>query len=757
MCKAEGEFRMTMAGAKQRIQERLRGGQGIRQTFENALVLLLLLVPRRWCAGWVRRRIAERIYDCAAAEVFLYKSGRAALRGLMEALRTASSDRHVAYVPDYVCNVVGDACRAAGFATVEYATDERCLPKWKELEERVRQDTAPVVVLCSLFGSVPAQAPEAVALEQANSRIFIVADECQNLMPDSPIKARANRAVVFSFNDKTCPGVMGGGVVCPGGGGLAPVFAKGKMLRRILCSTALFRQWLLRVGREAAHMVRLTWSLPISYRASDGLEFSTGLRPHYDLVAEPIYKLSAVRAWVSLLFLESYRRFRIENARALRSGLDGLQVGLDLASAQTGPPFLPVMPGANPLPATFPAPVKAAYGRSVTQAAASRHWIALKTNTPYVRYEIRDLVVAQLTSRHAITDNRILHGMARTAEAAGYQSVVMGPARGNEMCGQIHLLACPVLRDEQRASHAGLLIRLLRGAVKSQYSLFQIHDPDLVPVGLILKLLGRHVIYDVHDDYEASFRVRFRARGWIGRWFASGWGWFERNAARRFDGVVVADRHLAQKFFRCKPVILGNYPRLDFTPAAAADHEPTFNLIYVGGVTRERGLEMALKALRLLPMPTLRLHIIGTSRETDLLEMLKADPRVVMHGRVAWTELHRHYVHAHVGLAFYQPLESFLYYPGENAVKVVEYMAAGIPVLCSNFPGLKTFVEDSGCGLVVPPDDPEAIAAKIRSLIDNAELRRKLGATGRRLFESEYNWEKHEGKLVELYRRIFRQ
>jgi glycosyltransferase involved in cell wall biosynthesis len=739
------------------IRERLRWGQVPRHAFEDALTALLLLVPRRISIAWIRRRIAQRVYGCSAAEVFLYKSGRAALRGLMQSLRTASSARRVAYVPDYVCNVVGEACRTAGFTTVEYASDERCLPVWKKLEALIESDEAPVVLLCSLFGSVPALAPEATTLAQLNPRIFIVADECQNLVPNSPVKARENRAVIFSFNDKTCPGLMGGGMVCSADSHLTPFLEKATAWRRFLCSIALFRQWLLRIGQESMHMLRLAGRRPFSYPIPDRLEFSTCLRPHYDLVAESIYKLSAARAWVSLLFLESYRRFRIENGRVLQSCLQSLPVDFTLPSARTDPPFLPFLPDDAARSITFPAPVKAAYGKSETQPAAWRNLLALKTNTSYVRYEARARVVVQLTSRHAITDNRILHGMARSAEDAGYQSVVMGPALETSSLGPIQLQACPVLRKDRPLSQVGLWIRLLSGALKSRYPLFQIHDPDLLPVGLILKLFGRRVIYDVHDDYEASFKDRLRTRGGLRRFVPGAWWWFERNAARAFDGVVVADRHLAQKFARCKPVIQGNYPRLNFTPRANAEGQDTFNLIYVGGVTRERGLEMILKALQLLPLPALRLHIIGTSRETDLLDRLRADPRVVLHGRVAWTELHHYYVHAHIGLALYQPLESFLYYPGENAVKVIEYMAAGIPVLCSNFPGLKTFVEDSGCGQVVQPDDPAAIAAALQQWIENPDLRRKLGANGRRLFETEYHWEKHEHKLVDLYLRIFLQ
>lgn len=736
---------MATLPKKRAIIERLRWTRVGRGICEEAWTAGGCLLPGTRAA--VRRRIAQGVYGCRESEVFLYKSGRAALRGLLEGLRSACPERRMAFVPDYVCNVVGEACRAAGFAVTEYPTDDQCRPDWQTLEESVRREAAPVVVLCSLFGSVPALAPEAAALEQANPRTFIVADECQNLVPHSPVKPQARRAVVFSFNDKTCPGVMGGGVACSADSGVAPAFARAPLARRVLCSVALAYRWVSGMLRNTSQTVRLAPGKEPRYAAPDAPEFSTCLRPHYDLAPEPIYLLSAARARVSLRFLGEYRHLRIENALALRAGLD-----VDEAAAQAGAPFLPVAAPGNPAARPFPAPVKAAYGRTAHAVAASHRRVALKINGPHVRYEIREMAVAQLTSRHAITDNRILHGMARTADACGYRSLILGPAAEDSAYGAIELKACPVLKTGRRSPHVWLLARLFAGALRCGARTFQIHDPDFLPVALLLKLGGRRIIYDVHDDYQASFRDRFRNRPWLRNWFPALWWAFEKCAARAFDGVVTADQHLARKFERCRPVILRNYPRLDFTPMADAEGEATFNLIYVGGMTRERGVGMALEALRRLPMPELRLHVVGTEREGELLEQLKADPRVVLHGRVAWTDLHRLYVKAHLGLALYQPLAGFVTI--DHSVKIVEYMAAGLPILCADFPGLKKFVEEAGCGWTVASDDPDAIAAQIKRLVDHPELRRQMGAAGRRLFETAYHWERHERELADLYEKV---
>lgn len=735
---------MSTTTNKREIFERLRWNRVGRGIWEEACTAAGCLLPGTRAA--VRRRIAQDVYGCREADVVLYKSGRAALRGLMEGLRSACPERRTAFVPDYVCNVVGEACRAAGFAVAEYPTDDRCRPDWTALEECVRREPAPVVVLCSLFGSVPVLAPEAAALDQANPRTFIVADECQNLVPDSPVKPRANRAVVFSFNDKTCPGVMGGGVVCSPDFGVTPAFARAPFARRVLCSVALAYRWVSGMLRDVLHALRLAVGRCPRYAVPDAPEYSTCLRPHYDLAPEPIYRLSAARARVSLRSLEDYRRIRIANAGALQAGLD-----VDAAAAQAGAPFLPVAASGDPAARHFPAPVKAAYGRTAHAAIPCRP-PAVKVNVPHVRYEIRAAAVAQLTSRHAITDNRILHCMARTADACGYRSLILGPATEDDALGTIELKACPVLKAGRRPPYVWVLVRLFAGALRCGARTFQIHDPDFLPVALLLELCGRRIIYDVHDDYQASFQDRFLTRPWMRGWFPALWWAFEKNAARAFDGVVTADQHLAKKFERCGPVILRNYPRLDFTPPADAAGEETFNLIYVGGVTRERGVGMALEALQRLPMPNLRLHVVGTGREGELLEKLKADPRVVLHGRVPWADLHAHYMKAHVGLALYQPRAGFV--TVDHSVKIVEYMAAGLPVLCADFPGLKKFVEEAGCGWTVASDDPDAIAAKLRELIDHPELRRRMGAAGRRLFETDYNWDRHERDLVALYERV---
>jgi glycosyltransferase involved in cell wall biosynthesis len=71
----------------------------------------------------------------------------------------------------------------------------------------------------------------------------------------------------------------------------------------------------------------------------------------------------------------------------------------------------------------------------------------------------------------------------------------------------------------------------------------------------------------------------------------------------------------------------------------------------------------------------------------------------------------------------------------------VEAMASGIPVIASRIGGLPYTVTDGVTGLLFEPGDAVDLARKIGRLLDNAELRRRMGLAGRKRFEEDFVWE----------------
>lgn len=82
---------------------------------------------------------------------------------------------------------------------------------------------------------------------------------------------------------------------------------------------------------------------------------------------------------------------------------------------------------------------------------------------------------------------------------------------------------------------------------------------------------------------------------------------------------------------------------------------------------------------------------------------------------------------------------------------LLEYMACSLPVVCTDSGGNREVVEDGVTGFVVPPGDPQAVARALRSLRDDAALRRRLGERGRSRLETDFT----VSRMVEGWTRIY--
>ncbi|MCD4832131.1 MAG: hypothetical protein K8R02_10085 [Anaerohalosphaeraceae bacterium] len=335
----------------------------------------------------MQRLISNGIFSAETSCIILYKSGRAAICALMTELKEKQG-RQIAFIPDYICNVVPKACEDAGFVLKEYPTDEYFVPIWDQLEQRLCEDESSVLLICSLMGSSPVLAPEMKMFEQSHPKLFIVADECQNLVENSPVTLKRNRAIVFSFNDKTCPGLMGGGIVCSPESSLSPEYQQSSFKREMKCSIFFAGSLLKRITREARHILKLALRCSVYYRIPSNYEYSIFQKAHYDTRSEPIHRISAVYALLNLAALKQYAKVREENCRvlALATGCD-VAIMQDGFSSLTAPAFMP-LPQEMDVHSVYPSPVKAPYAKHKDPKTCNRKLYSIKVNIPYVTYHL---------------------------------------------------------------------------------------------------------------------------------------------------------------------------------------------------------------------------------------------------------------------------------------------------------------------------------------------------------------------------------
>ncbi len=117
---------------------------------------------------------------------------------------------------------------------------------------------------------------------------------------------------------------------------------------------------------------------------------------------------------------------------------------------------------------------------------------------------MKKIKICHLTSVHPALDNRIFYKECVSLSNAGYNVTLIGNHSVNEVIENIRIIALEPVNSRLRRM-TFLLTRLLNKALEENYEIYHLHDPELIPIGVLLKLKGKKVIYDVHEDLPNDF------------------------------------------------------------------------------------------------------------------------------------------------------------------------------------------------------------------------------------------------------------
>jgi glycosyltransferase involved in cell wall biosynthesis len=363
-----------------------------------------------------------------------------------------------------------------------------------------------------------------------------------------------------------------------------------------------------------------------------------------------------------------------------------------------------------------------------------------------------------VTTGHALEDDRIFHKEAVSLACKGFEVAVLAP---DDMApfprSGVTFEAVPIPRGRSRLIRK--MVLLSRIGVKSllmRSHVYHCHEMDAAIAVMPNILFGSKVIYDVHEHFPENYRDRL-SRPWLALLNA-----LDRIVARLAHLIITVDEVLAKKYAHSGRIaVVHNYPMLDAFSGADVGRDGTL-AIYVGGISEDRGILDLLEALNLARKKNGRLHlkIVGRFTPEDFRRTI--DERIAglsLSGVVEivewipFEEIPKMLRSSGLGLSVLRPVRR---YSLAIPIKVYEYMAAGIPVVASDFPILARLLESEKCGMAVKPGSPESISEAMLYLVDNPEKARVMGENGRIAASEKYNWKSESEILVGAYERIAR-
>jgi len=366
--------------------------------------------------------------------------------------------------------------------------------------------------------------------------------------------------------------------------------------------------------------------------------------------------------------------------------------------------------------------------------------------------------VCILTTTHQPYDTRVFHKEAKSL-AKVHDVVLIAPddeAMSKEV-GGVRIIT--IKKPESKLLHPITMWRIFRAGFRQDCDVYHCHEPGSLFVCVILKVLKRKkLIYDAHEHYASLIASNTLfpqiLRGFIEKiCFVA-----ELTLGRFADCIIVVRGDLETTFKKVNKNVKTIYvcPDLSFFPLTKVNREDI--VIYEGAVDiAKRGLDVFLTSLSLVSKKIERIKylVVGTIPEDDLsfsMEYLNQNnlaDRFEYTGWVNYDTVFDYLRRAKIGVILLQPV----YYNNIMGIpnKLFDCMAAGIPVVASKFPNITEIVEESNCGILVDPTDPQEVADAIIYLMEHPKEAEEMGSNGRRAVEEKYNWENMERELLQIY------
>lgn len=364
--------------------------------------------------------------------------------------------------------------------------------------------------------------------------------------------------------------------------------------------------------------------------------------------------------------------------------------------------------------------------------------------------------IVHLTSVHSPTDVRIFHKECKSLAALGYDVTLVAPGADSLAIDGVRVVGTP-LPANRRDRVLNVTRRVYRIGLELDADLYHFHDPELMPAGVLLRLHGKKVVYDIHEEVANDILDKDWIAPLLRPMVSRCVGLFERVCSFFYNGIVITRPSLFKGFDRRKTVLVHNYPIIgELGPASDAPYPAQSTIAaYVGGGTPERGIREMVLALGLLPAAVdLTLHFAGTITPSAYLDELKTLPgwqRVRYLGWQNRDQVAKLLSSARFGIVTFLPIANHM---NSEPTKLFEYMSAKLPVVASNIPHWESLVRQNGYGVLADPTNPQSIATAILEVLRNPVEAEAMGIRGYNAVMSQYNWAAAADNLARLYQGI---
>ncbi|MFA5321608.1 MAG: glycosyltransferase family 4 protein [Smithella sp.] len=317
----------------------------------------------------------------------------------------------------------------------------------------------------------------------------------------------------------------------------------------------------------------------------------------------------------------------------------------------------------------------------------------------------------------------------------------------------LHLHTACMLRREGKQKihvswngifHFASLFKIRKLVREKKYHALYTRHPNIADFFLrYRKALSLPIIFEAHEIFHLTTERQDKIQKMRAQ---------EARIYSQVDGIVATTKELKDQLEKTFPVstkiaVIPNGVNIEFYENASGDAKSE-RILYVGQLYPWKGVDTLLEAMRYVPKG--ESHVVGGGKKQIDDLMIKAgnlgiSNRIFFHGQVSPHKVRDFLKSAAVVV---HPLAKKNTKDAEfsSPLKMFEYMAAHIPIVASDLPGIREILTDQVSALLVPPDNPQALAKGIQSIIDDPALGKRLADKAHEIVQ-QHSWDKRAERI----------
>ena len=307
--------------------------------------------------------------------------------------------------------------------------------------------------------------------------------------------------------------------------------------------------------------------------------------------------------------------------------------------------------------------------------------------------------IVHLTSAHTRYDIRIFLKMCCSLANAGYDiNLVVADGKGYEEKNSVKIYDVgKPLRRIERMLKSSLLV--YKRALLLNGDIYHIHDPELLPYAYLLKLKGKKVIFDSHEDTPRQilskpylmlchYKLMMLPKS-ISFFYEK----VEKFICSRLNCVVTATPFIRDIFSKYNPnsIDINNFPMIGELENSEKTDKKN-QICYVGGIKPIRGIFEIIEAMKYVKND-IKLCIAGNYLDGITSEELlkrEGSEKIELNGFLNRIEVKKLLSDSIAGIVTFLPVSNHI---NAQPNKMFEYMSASLPVIASDFPLWKEIIE----------------------------------------------------------------